>query len=589
MLRCCACLALFTLSSIGLSAACGNDSDGLAQATNPTAQTSADVAGSNAGAAGAAPVTSPTPGMTVPASTAGAASQNAGAGGTADFVGAGASGASAIAGSGAAGQTPPAAGSGALPPPPVPAPLRWSACGTDECATLEVPLDYAAPSGERIELAVRRRAARGQKIGSLLINPGGPGGSAYDFLPGFAGGPGAKLLDRFDIVAFDPRGVGRSTPINCHSTIETLISSDPTPDTEAEWTAIDSAAAAFANECATKHAKLLPHLATPDVARDMDQVRAALGDEKLTYFGYSYGTELGAWYAELFPDRVRALVLDGALDVKLTSTEIALQQAVGFENSLASFFDWCTTASTNCRWAMGGTPAAAFMKLSAAIDMAPVMTRSANRKLGPGEFLLGVIAPLYGGVQGYRQLSDALAAAAGGDGSTLLGFVDAYTERQNDGTYGTIQEANNAVNCLDAPTPPYADLRNEVMRFAAASPTFGVATLTSLLVCAHWPVRATKPASPMAAGAAPILVIGTTGDPATPYPWAEALAAQLESGVLLTYEGEGHTAYGRGVKCIDDAVNAYLIDGTLPADGKRCGSSGAASPASIAPSMLRLH
>jgi pimeloyl-ACP methyl ester carboxylesterase len=515
---------------------------------------------------------------------------NAGAGAAAI---AGASGMSSTGGTsaaaaGGAGQAPAAAGSGALPPPPVPAPLRWSTCGSFDCATLEVPLDYAAPSGERIQLSVQRRAARGQRLGSLLINPGGPGGSAIDFLAGFAAGPGARLLDRFDLVAFDPRGVGHSTPINCHSTLQRLIAADPTPDSEAEWSAIDQVAAAFAADCGDKHAKLLPHLGTPDVARDMDQVRAALGEEKLTYLGFSYGTELGAWYAELFPDRVRALVLDGALDLKLSSLEIALQQSAGFESSLASFFEWCAAASSNCRWTQGKAPAAAFTSLSAAVDTTALAVRGGNRKVGPGEFLLGVIAPLYSGVQGYRPLSDALAAAAGNDGSALLAFVDSYTERHSDGTYGNIQEANNAVNCLDAPVPPYTDLRNEVMRFAAASPTFGVATLTSLLVCSHWPVHATKPEPPMAAGAAPILVIGTTGDPATPYPWAEALATELESGVLLTYEGEGHTAYGRGVKCIDDAVNAYLIDGTLPAKGKRCGSSGAASAEYIAPSRLRL-
>lgn len=420
-----------------------------------------------------------------------------------------------------------------------------------------------------------------------MVNPGGPGGSAIDFLTSFSAGPGSKLLDRFDLVAFDPRGVGHSTALDCHSTVERVIAADPTPDNEAEWSAIDQVATAFANECAQKYPKLLPHLATPDVARDMDQVRAALGEDKLTYLGFSYGTELGAWYAELFPARVRALVLDGALDLKLSALEISFQQATGFENALTTFFDWCAAASSNCGWTAGKTPAAAFAQLSAAVDTTALTVRGSARKVGPGELMLGVIAPLYAGVQGYRELASALTAAVGGDGSRLLAFVDSYSERRQDGTYGNIQEANNAVNCLDAPTPPYTELRNEVMRFAAASPTFGVATLTSLLVCAHWPVRTLKPATPMAAGAAPILVIGTTGDPATPYAWAQALASQLASGVLLTYEGEGHTAYGRGVTCIDNAVNAYLMDGTLPAGGTRCGANGAASPSYIAPGMLR--
>lgn len=485
----------------------------------------------------------------------------------------------------AAGQSAPAAGSGALPPAPTPAPVKWSACGMYDCATLDVPLDYADPNGEKIQLALKRRAARGgQKIGSLLINPGGPGGSAVDFLSSFAAGPGVQLNTRFDIVAFDPRGVGQSTPLNCHSTIDKLISADPTPDDDAEWMSIDADAKAFADECAMKYPKLLPHMGTRDVARDMDQVRAAVGDDKLSYFGYSYGTELGAVYAGLFPEKVRALVLDGALDLKLTALEVGLEQADGFERALATFFDWCGGSASNCSWARGSQPKDAYLKLSAAIEAKPLAV--GNRKVGPGEFLLGVIAPLYSGESGYRALSNALTSAAGGDGSALLSFVDQYTERNRDGTYGNIQEANNAVNCIDMPSPSYAELRTHEMEFATASPTFGISTLTGYLVCAHWAVQATKPEVLSGAGASPILVIGTTGDPATPYKWAQALADELDSGHLLTYEGEGHTAFGRNVPCIDNAVEAYLIDGKLPAEGTKCGGGGA-SAAMVSANVIR--
>jgi pimeloyl-ACP methyl ester carboxylesterase len=477
----------------------------------------------------------------------------------------------------------PAAGSSALPLPPVPAPLVWTRCGSYECSTLKVPLDYAAPSGETIELALKRRRARGQRIGSLLINPGGPGGSAVDFLAGFVAGAGGTTLgNRFDIVAFDPRGIGASTPLDCHATVQQLVATDPTPDDEAEWSAFEREAKTFAEGCARKHAALLPHLATPNVARDMDQVRAALGDDELTYLGFSYGTAIGAWYAELFPQRVRALVLDGAVDLRLSAIELSLQQAKGFEAALATYFAWCGESASNCAWTAGRDPAQALQQLMASVDASPIPAPGSDRPVGPGELLLGVIAPLYGGVAGYRSLSSELRAAASGDGSMVLALVDGYLDRRSDGSYGNIQEANYAVNCLDLPVPSLAAIRGEAARFAQEAPTFGVAILTSLLVCAHWPAMSTPPPPPSGIGAAPVVVVGTTGDPATPYAWSQALASNLESAVLLTYEGEGHTAYGRGVPCIDDAVDAYLIEGSVPTQGTRCGAASAA-PAMVAP------
>ena len=367
--------------------------------------------------------------------------------------------------------------------------------------------------------------------------------------------------------------MGASTPIECHSNIQKLIAADPSPDDEAEWQASAADAKAFADECGQKYGKLLPHLGTVNVARDMDQIRAALGDEKLSYLGFSYGTAIGARYADLFPERVRALVLDGALDMSLSALDVSLQQAQGFEAALATYFEWCELAANNCGWRGSMQPKEAFAQLASSVEQRPL---SGRVPVGPGEFLLGVIAPLYGGEDGYRILSQALTGAARGDGSTIMTLVDGYTDRRPDGTYGNIQEANNAVNCIDMPTPDYAGLRAEEMRFSMAAPIFGTATLTSLMVCAHWPVRTQQAPTPKASGAAPILVVGTTGDPATPYRWAEALADQLESGVLLTFEGEGHTAYSRGTACIDDAVEAYLIDTKVPENGKRCGGGSAA-------------
>jgi pimeloyl-ACP methyl ester carboxylesterase len=546
-----------------------------ASASSATVQAQApSTSASAAGRSAATAATGATAGVAAAAASGAAAGANAVTDTDASAAGANASAAGANAGAAGA-----PADATSLPPPPAPEPLQFQRCGSYECAELKVPLDYAAPTGEQITIAVQRRAASGgQRIGSLLINPGGPGGSGIEFLPGFVQGASSALLQRFDIVAFDPRGVGESTPLDCHSTIQKLAATDPSPDDEAEWTAADLAAKTFADECAQKHAKLLPHLGTPNVARDMDQLRAALGDEKLTYVGFSYGTSIGAHYAELFPQNVRALVLDGALDMSLGALDISLEQAQGFDEALNTFFDWCSAAASNCAWVNGNgnTPAEAFAALSAEVDETPVMT--SDRPLGPGEFLFGVIAPLYSGEDGYRALSSALSSAARGDGSTLLSFTDSYLNRKPDGSYGNIQEANSAVNCLDAPGPDLAGIRAQAARFEMTSETFGLATLTGLLVCAHWPVQTQPRVSALrGAGAAPILVVGTTGDPATPYAWAEALASQLESGVLLTYEGEGHTAYLRGVPCIDDTIDAYLIEGNVPEDGKRCGGNSAAS------------
>lgn len=603
---------LLLLGSISLTTfACSQSSDDAARTSDTGSATSAANSSNQAGtpeqaarpgSAGASS-TPPTAGAngttaTVPPSAAGsgapptaaAASGASAAGSVADAAatsgGAGASAQASAAGSGAPATGAAGAEATSNPTLPTPPPFQWHRCGDFECAELKVPLDYADPAGEQISVAVERSVTTSpQRIGSLLINPGGPGASAIDFLHDFVQIASPTIKSHFDIVAFDPRGVGQSTPLDCHSTVEKLAAEDPTPDDDAEWTQSDAVAKTFADECAQKFPKLLPHLGTPDVARDMDQVRTALGEDKLTYLGYSYGTSLGAHYAQLFPQNVRALVLDGALDMSLSSVEISLQQAIGFDKSLQTFFGWCSKNASSCAWANGGSPAQAFKALSDKVDKGP-LRGSNNREVGPGLFLIGVLAPLYSGEDGYRALSSALTAAASGDGSGLLRFADSYLERKQDGSYSNVQEANYSVNCLDEPSPDFAGIRAQAPQFQMASETFGLATLTGLLVCAHWPVQTQQhpPASMWGAGAPPILVVGTTGDPATPYAWAEALAKELASGVLITYEGEGHTAYLRSVPCIDDAVEAYLIDGKAPAEGTRCAGNNA--PRAIVPASI---
>lgn len=459
--------------------------------------------------------------------------------------------------------------------------ISWTRCDTSyECATLKVPVDYGDADSGTLSLALKRKVARGQRIGSLLINPGGPGGSGVDILAGLMPGL-TRLNERFDIIGFDPRGVGKSTPITCHSTLQKLIAADPTPDDDAEWTAVDKVSSAFADECAQKYPKVLPHLGTQNVARDMDRIRAALGEEKLNFLGFSYGTSIGAWYAELFPSRVRALVLDGAVSQVLSQVDMMLEQAKGFELALSNYFAWCAKSASRCSWTQGKPAKEAFDALAARVEKTPLPAEGYDRPAGPGEFLLAVIMPLYGGEQGWQLLSLALLGAVRGDGGTLVELTDSYLERDDKGEYANITEVNNAVNCLDHAPPSYDEVRAAAPKVQAEAPNFGVSTLSALLVCTHWGVKGVEPTPPRGEGAPPIVVIGTINDPATPYVWAESLSEELASGVLLTWEGEGHTAYTRGSTCIDQAVEAYFINLTVPAEGKRC-----AAPARLSASPL---
>jgi len=451
--------------------------------------------------------------------------------------------------------------------------LRWESCGgRAECATFEVPLDWNAPSGETITLSVIRYPARkpDQRIGVLMANPGGPGGSAIDFLRAWQSILAPEIRDRFDLVAFDPRGVGASTPILCHDRLQQLVAIDPDPDTEAEWQEAEAVSKAFADDCAAAAGRLLPHVGTKNVARDMDALRAALGEEQLTYIGYSYGTTIGAEYADLFPGRVRAFVLDGGTDQSLDYETVSVTQMVGFERALQAYLADC--AAKGCALARGGDPRAALERVLALAEQAPIPAPGADRPAGPGEVQLGIISALYSSFT-WNQLTQALVQALAGDGTGLVRLTDEYLLRNPDGSYPNLIEANYAVNSVDTACPkdPRA-YRAMAERFAAIAPTFGRSAATSGLVCAYWAAPADPLGVPRAAGSAPILVIATTNDPATPYEWGRALSEQLENGVLLTYRGEGHTIYAQGNACIDDVVNAYLLTLAVPAEGTTCGN-----------------
>ncbi|XMA38027.1 alpha/beta hydrolase [Streptomyces albogriseolus] len=490
--------------------------------------------------------------------------------------------------------TPVAGAAAALAPLPGPTPSAlapyykqkpaWRDCGVPgfQCATLKAPLDYAEPSAGDVRLAVSRKKATGpgKRLGSLLVNPGGPGGSAVGYLQAYAGiGYPADVRARYDIVAVDPRGVARSEPVECLDgpEMDAYTRVDTTPDDEKETETLVAAYRKFAEGCGAGAPKLLRHVSTVEAARDMDIVRAALGDEKLTYVGASYGTLLGATYAGLFPDRTGRLVLDGAMDPSLSARQLNLEQTEGFGTAFTAFAEDCVRQSDCPLGGRSASPARVgenLKKFFDGLDARPLATGDADgRKLTESLATMGVIAAMYDEAA-WPQLRESLTAAMEEkDGAGLLFLSDSYYERDAKGAYSNLMFANAAVNCLDLP-PAFEgpdQVRQALPAFRKASPVFGEGLAWASLNCAYWPVRATGEAQRIEAkGAAPIVVVGTTRDPATPYRWAEALAGQLESARLLTYEGDGHTAYGRGSSCVDSAINTYLIDGTPPTDGKRC-------------------
>ncbi|MFG1704815.1 alpha/beta hydrolase [Nonomuraea sp. M3C6] len=435
-----------------------------------------------------------------------------------------------------------------------------------------MPLDYAVPDGERLEIAVIRLPARGDRIGSLVVNPGGPGSSGVEYARAARVVLSEEVRERFDVVGFDPRGVGASAPVECLSDeqLDAFVALDATPDSAKERAALEEGARGFAEGCRNRSGRLLAHLGTVDVARDLDLLRQQLGDQKLTYLGKSYGTFLGAVYADMFADNVRALVLDGALDPALSRLRLNSDQAVGFEEALRGYVrnclaeEGCPFRSRTVDEALGEVS-----RLLRGTDGRPL--RGDGREVTEALARLGVLAPLYDR-NSWPALTETFRRAFRGDGTLLLHNADQLTGRRDDGTYSNQTEANMAVNCVDGAYPAnVAAYGKGAAESFGRAPRFGPYIMWSSLPCAYWPASPTFDARPLTAeGAAPILVIGTRRDPATPYTWARALAGELESGVLLGYEGDGHTAYLNGSSCVDDAVDRYLLTGAAPADGTIC-------------------
>lgn len=440
-----------------------------------------------------------------------------------------------------------------------PDPLVWGDCDlprAGECARLAVPLDWDRPDGAAIELALGRLRATGDSIGPLLVNPGGPGGSGLEFLA--ADPVSEQVAERFDVVSWDPRGVGASADLRCGSEVEPFLALDPEPDDDSEQAELEDAAAAVAAECAELDGEVLAHLGTQDVARDMEAIRRALGVEQLSYLGFSYGTSIGQEYLALFPDRVRAMVLDGLVDPTLGYADTLIEQARAFDAAFEVNAAGCARAGVDrCGVADLGE---AYDRVAEAVERTPLP--GGERAVGPAELSTAAIQTGYGS-QGWQQLGPALAAALQGDGLALWNLAAAYYGIGDFTSYA-------AVVCVDDPPPQGTAAYREFARAAAeAAPRFGAAVANELAVCADWPADARPAPPPVPDGTPPVLVVGNTGDPATPYRNAVAVAQRLPGSALLTVESDGHTAY-LSDPCAGEIVDEYLIDLVLPTPGSVC-------------------
>ncbi|MFI5491251.1 alpha/beta hydrolase [Actinoplanes sp. NPDC051859] len=447
---------------------------------------------------------------------------------------------------------------------------------TYDCASVAVPRDWNAPqSGQTYEVAMLRIRSATQKdrIGSLLMNPGGPGASGIDIAVYYSfgqalGGLPTEITDRFDIVGFDPRGIGRSSPVTCISPTDqdASFAAPPDPRTDEQFQQAVALNKRIAEGCGRKYPNQLGTFSTEQAARDMDAVRAAVGDAKTTYLGYSYGTLLGATYAQLFPHKIRALVLDGAVNPKQDFVAGSEAQAKGFERAFTNFSTWCKATPAKCPIAPDARGAVTAALAEAATS--PVPGRD-GRDATSGWIFVAVISSLYNEA-GWEKLAQAVANLQAGNAEGIFDLADQYADRKPDGSYSNLFDANLTVNCADSDeTPSVKQIRKLQGEWRTKYPLFGAALAIGMLPCVDWPAKRDPYPAGAAAGAPPIVVVGTTGDPATPYENTAELATMLGTGRVLTWEGEGHTAYP-ATPCIVSAVDQYLLDLTVPREGLRC-------------------
>jgi pimeloyl-ACP methyl ester carboxylesterase len=451
----------------------------------------------------------------------------------------------------------------------------WTACDGStntevECGNIEVPFDYADPEQGSFVLYVKKHNAANpaDRIGSMMVNPGGPGFGGSSLADDAEYYFSQDLIDRFDIIAWDPRGTGESTPaVNCVDTFDEYFGLDSPPETPEEKQALIDASQAFNDKCAENSGTILPYISTKASAQDINSLRLALGEEKVSFFGFSYGSELGTTWATMFPETVRAIVVDGAVDPNASSIQEGMVQAKGFEGQLATFLKQCSERTT-CEFHNNGDAEAAFDQLVLDIDAKPLEVSKDRTLVTQGVLFTAVAQAMYSDYY-WPQLSEALSAAQGGDGQGILQLNDDYYQRKDDGTYGNELEAFLAISCLDDPgATSTEEVDSHIEDFIAAAPRLG-GNFAYGYSCALWPVKQAAKVTITGKGAGPIVVVGTTGDAATPLSSTRKMAQGLEQGILIVVDANQHTGYGAN-SCVVKAVDDYLIKLTVPANETTC-------------------
>lgn len=454
--------------------------------------------------------------------------------------------------------------------------VTWNECENLTnalCTEIKVPLNYQDPTGTTIDIKLAKLPALKNKTASLLFNPGGPGASGITYLDYVDQVFSKTLRENFDIVAFDPRGVGKSNPIDCLSDkdLDEFLAFDGTPDDQVEIDEFLVLTKKMAEGCAQNPDNLVAHIGTRNAARDMDVIRSILNEAQLNFLGVSYGTFLGATYADIFPDKVGQFVLDGGIDPQLDSMTLSLDQALGLENALDRFLQNCFS-KRDCPFPKDKDKSVEqILDFLAELDKQPISTEDPTRDLTEAMAIYGIAAFLYSDDY-WPFLRDAFNSAFEGDGSIFLFINDLFNERNQDGTFNSnISEAIYAINCYDKPAKEnVADVQKIAKEWKVKAPVFGAYLAWSNLACGYWPAGDSEEFILQATGSNPILVIGNLNDPATPYFWSVALAEQLENAILLTYDGDGHTAYMRGSKCVDSAVDNFFLGSEIPESNLTC-------------------
>ena len=458
--------------------------------------------------------------------------------------------------------------------------VSWTECPDQpdyECAKVKVPLDYKKPHDDKIRIAMMKVPAKsGKPKGTLFANPGGPGGSGIEMAASADQHFSEKLRENYDIVGFDPRGVGESTAVDCLSDGELGKVLDSDFDlTSAEGRAAEKAQTQKVVEgCKRKSGELLRYVGTESAARDLDVLRGLVRDEKLNYLGFSYGTSLGGMYADLFPNKVGRMVLDGAVDSQLGSPRMAYEQVRAFETAFDHYAKHCVKQAS-C--ALGKTVAEAKAKARSLVDQAhasPFPTSNPSRPLTGTMLRMTMISFMYNDSH-WKYLDQAFDQLVGqNNGSYFLAYFDLFQEREGDRFKNNSNEANWAINCADYKVSPKSEYEKYAEKLRREAPVFGAANEEGSDMCATWPYHAkANPGPYRAKGSAPIVVIGTKYDPATPISWARTLHKRLENSVLLTWEGDGHTAYSRAGSCLREPVDRYFLTGKVPKDGLVCPAS----------------